>query len=678
MTVTVTIRGNIAHVTIDNPPVNALSLAVRQGLLQAVKEVSASGARAALLSCAGRTFVAGADVREFDLPPAAPHLPDVLAAIEACPVPWAAVMQGSALGGGMELALACRWRIARPGTRLGLPEVTLGLIPGAGGTVRLPRLIGMRAAVAMVTSGKPVTAEAARESGLVDAILAEGEEDWLQEALSRPVPQPLTAHPADDPGALFWDETRAALTRSAKGNPAPVEALSVMSAGANADTETALALERATFLRLRASDQAAALRHLFLAERTATRPPEIAALPPRPLRQAGVVGGGTMGAGIATALLQAGLSVHLTERDEAAAARARATVEGLLDTAARRGLLSPAKLSECLQNLTTAAGNDGLADADIVVEAVFEDLTVKRRLFAGLAQICRADTLLATNTSYLDPRLIFGNLAPSGRCLGLHFFSPAQVMKLVEIVPLPDTAADVLATGFDLVRRMGKIPVRAGICDGFIGNRILKLTRMQAERLLLSGCTPSQVDAALRGFGFAMGPFETQDMGGLDIAVFQRSAARDRGEVPFAPVADRLVALGRLGRKTAGGWYDYASNGKPRPELPEAVADAITAARRDLDSPARPWTAAEIVEAVLFPMIDEALRLVEEGIALREVDVDLVLVHGYGFPRHRGGPVHYGRRLGLDRVATRLAELAAQDMAPQPSAALGVPDLSAR
>lgn len=673
-TVRIDRHGPIAVVTVDNPPVNALSQAVRQDLLDAAEALDSDpSVKAVVLACAGRTFIAGADVGEFGKPPVPPHLPDVIGRIERAAKPWVAAIHGTALGGGFEVALGCRYRVALPSASVGLPEVTLGIVPGAGGTVRTPRLAGVPAAVDLVTTGKPVKAAAAEALGLIDALL-EGELvpaaiAFAERAANAPLPPAVRDRPVTPPAPPYWDAAAAEIAKSAKGETAPGRALACVRRAAEADFDSALAFERETFLALRASPEAAALRHVFFAERAAPRPPELAGVEPRPIRRAAVIGGGTMGAGIVAGLRDAGLPVILIERDPAALERGLSNVRGIFEDAAKRGRISADTAAERIAGVTGAADTTAAADVDLAIEAVFEDLEVKRAIFARLGAVCRPDAVLATNTSYLDPRAIAEGLAGPERFLGLHFFSPAHVMKLIEIVPAPETAPDVLATGFALARALGKIPVRAGVCDGFIGNRILKVTRAQAERLLLSGAAPAEVDAAMRAFGMPMGPFEAQDLGGLDIAAFQRKAARARGETPFAPVADRLCASGRFGQKTKAGWYDYLEGSRePRPS--PVVAAEIAAAAADAGLPSKTRTAAEIADCILLPMVDEGARILEEGIALRASDIDLVKIHGYGFPRRLGGPMHWAEARGLAAVVASLDALAAEGMAAQPSALL--------
>ncbi|WP_411033585.1 3-hydroxyacyl-CoA dehydrogenase NAD-binding domain-containing protein [Shinella sp. BYT-45] len=668
MTVTIAREGSVAVVTVDNPPVNALSQALRQALVEAAAELDADAAvKAVVLICAGRTFIAGADVGEFGRPPQPPHLPDVVARIEGAKKLWVAAIHGSALGGGLEVALGCAYRVAVPSASLGLPEVRLGIIPGAGGTVRLPRLIGPSAAVDLVTGGSPVGARKAEGLGLIDAVidgdLRAGAIAFAGEAAGKPRPQPVCARAVPAVEAGFWGDAEKAVAAKAKREVAPLRALASIRNACKTDFAAAMAFERETFLELRGSAQAAALRHVFFAERAAPRPPELAGVTPRDIRSAAVVGGGTMGAGIAAALRDAGLPVVLIERDTAAVERGLANIRAIFEGSVKRGRITQDVADARMAGVTGGDDYGLLADTGLVVEAVFEDLGVKRAVFEKLSEACRPDAVLATNTSYLDPNAISMGIARPDRFLGLHFFSPAHVMKLLEIVPAGATAPQVLATGFSLARRLGKIPVWAGICDGFIGNRILKVTRAQAERLLLSGATPSAVDAAMRAFGLPMGPFEAQDLGGLDIAAFQRKAARERGETPFAPVADRLCAIERFGQKSGGGWYDYQPGDRtPKPSKTVAAIIAEEAAGR----PQRAWDEASIADAVVLPMVNEATRILEEGVALRAADVDLVKIHGYGFPRWRGGPMHYAQARGLAEVVAVLDRLSAEGLAEPP------------
>ncbi|WP_104493031.1 3-hydroxyacyl-CoA dehydrogenase NAD-binding domain-containing protein [Paracoccus denitrificans] len=639
MTVTIARQGEIAVVTVDNPPVNALSAALRQGLWDAADTLDADASVAAVvLVCAGRTFIAGADVTEFGKPPVPPHLPDLVARIEGAQKPWTAAIHGSALGGGLEVALGCRFRVAVPDASLGLPEVSLGIVPGAGGTVRTPRVVGVPAAVDLVTSGRPMRAAKAAEAGLVDAViqgdLLEGAVTFARQALTRPLPEPALSRPVAAPDAEFWAEQEKAVAKVAKGAAAPLRALACLRKAAEAGFAEAMAFERETFLELRGSDQAAALRHVFFAERAAPRPAALRDVEPLPLRRAAVIGGGTMGAGIAAALRDAGLPVVLVERDDEAVARGMANLRGIFDGAVRRGKLTEAQAAARLAGVAGTTDYAALADADLVIEAVFEEIGVKRAVFEQLARVCRPDAVLATNTSYLDPRAIAGGLPNPGRFIGLHFFSPANVMKLLEIVPVPETSDRTLATGFALARALKKIPVRAGICEGFIGNRILKRYRAAAEALVRKGVPIAEIDAAMRGHGFAMGPFEAQDLGGLDIAFLQREGARAAGQDVAETLGDILVRVGRKGQKTGGGWYDYAP-GERKPQPSASVAELLA---REI-APGAAMSRDQIAQALVAEMAAEGQAILDEGIAQAPADIDLVEIHGYGFPRWRGGPM---------------------------------------
>ncbi|MBB4570961.1 3-hydroxyacyl-CoA dehydrogenase NAD-binding domain-containing protein [Rhizobium leucaenae] len=672
MTVTTSYQGQIAVVSIDNPPVNALSKHLRHDLLDAVIRLDAEPAvEAVVLACEGRTFIAGADVNEFGKPPEAPHLPDVVASIEHAKKPWVAAIHGNALGGGLEIALGCSYRLAAPKTNFGLPEVKLGIIPGAGGTVRLPRLIGVEAAVDLATSGAVIGTDKARVLGLIDTVvegdLREGAVSYAQSIVGLPKPPPLSLRSAPQKDGDFWGQAESTVRSKSKGEIAPSKALASIRNATEVDFHAAMAFERSTFLDLRASKQAAALRHVFFAERAAPRPPELNGVPALEIRSAAVVGGGTMGAGIIAALRNAGLPVILIERDEEAAERGLSNVRAIFDGLVKRSRLTAELAADRLAGVQTSTDYDTLKDVDLVIEAVFEDLVVKQAVFKSLSEACSAEALLATNTSYLDPNQIGAHVENPERFLGLHFFSPANVMKLLEIVPTSVTSPEAVARGIALARLLGKIPIRAGVCDGFIGNRLLKVTRAQAERLLLAGATPSAVDAAMRQFGMPMGPFEAQDLGGLDIAAFQRKAARTRGEAVFAPIADRLCEIGRLGQKTSGGWYDYAPG--DRKPLPSDVVAGIISSEAG-DRPSFPWDGETIAEAIIFPMISEGAAILDERIALCAADIDLVEIHGYGFPRWRGGLMHYGLEVGLTNVVERLKDLSSQGLAPTPSRGL--------
>lgn len=658
--VSVTREGDLAWVTIDNPPVNATSTAVRAGLLQAVRDVA--GARLAILRCAGKTFVAGGDMSEFDAAPVAPHLPDVIQAIEGSDVPFLALMHGTVLGGGFEIAMGCAWRMADRDTRFGLPEVNLGLIPGAGGTQRAPRLLGMELAMDMAASGRLVSASELEGAGGLDAVF-----DGDAEQAARDFAADLPARPetvsARKAAALPDDvlaAKRAEIAKRAKGQKSPLLNVDAVQ-WALLPFEQGQPKERALHLELRQSAESRALRHAFFAERAVARPAALKGAAPRAVTRVAVVGGGLMGAGIATACLSGGYEVALIERDDVAAEAARTRVHGLIAGAVKRGRLTAAKATEQKARFIIGADYSAAANADLAIEAVFEDLEVKRAVFGALAAVMRADAILATNTSYLDPCEIFAGVPAPERCLGLHFFSPAHVMKLLEVVPLPDTTAEVLATGFALGKGLRKVAVLAGICDGFIGNRMLAEYRRLAEYLLADGCLPGDVDAAARALGLPMGPFELQDLTGLQIAWANRqrqAATRDPAQ-RYVAIADRLCEMGRLGQRSGKGWYDYAEGSRVPIPSPE-VQLVIETYSRDHGLTRQPLPQDEISTRILAVLANEGARIVEDGIAETDAAVDMVQIHGYGFPRWRGGPMHAAGALGWDRIAATMARLCQQ------------------
>ncbi|GAB2177069.1 3-hydroxyacyl-CoA dehydrogenase NAD-binding domain-containing protein [Dongia sp. agr-C8] len=631
--------GAVAVVTIDNPPVNAINAAVRVRLLALADSCDADpGIAAVILTGAGKLFVGGADIAEFDRPVEGPTLPDVIARIERAQKPWVAAIHGVAFGGGLEITLGCRYRVAASGTKLGLPEVNLGIIPGAGGTQRLPRLIGIAAAIPVAAEMKTLTASEAQALGLVDAVidgdLVAAAAAFARARAAEPLPPLAVERPLPAAPDALWAEAGQRIGKAAKGNIAPLKALESIRYGAEHGVSEGLRNERALFLYLRGSPEAAALRSLFFAERAAPRPADLKGIAALPLRKVGVVGGGTMGVGIAAALRDADLPVILVERDTESRDRARMALKAVFDAAQQRGRLTAEAAAARLAGTRFSTDFADLRDCDLVIEAVFEDLAVKREVFRRLAVACRADAILATNTSYLDPRQLAEDLPNPERLIGLHFFSPAQVMKLLEIIPTPQTRPEVLATAFALAQQLGKIPVRSGICDGFIGNRILRRYRGAAESLLRAGVAIEAIDGAMRAYGLAMGPFEVQDLSGLDISYMHREAARARGEaVPESP-GDILVRAGRKGQKTGGGWYDYQPGDRtPRvsPETARLLAPLV-AGKREM-------TPAEIADCLIDAMAAEGQAILDEGIAAQASDIDLVEVHGYGFPRWRGGPM---------------------------------------
>ena len=635
-------EGNVAVIVIDNPPVNAGSHAARQGLLAAVREVDADKAiTAAVLIGAGRTFVAGADIREFSGPLAEPTMPAVVAAIMDSPKPFVAALHGSALGGGFELALACDARIAAPGARVGFPEVTLGMIPGAGGTQHVPRIVGTAAAVEIICSGRHLEAVEAQSTGLVDRI-AEGDLRREAVAMAPAVPKRRLRDatvPGEDPAKV--EQAAQAAVKAGRKRPQVAAAIEAVKTAATLPYAEALAREREVFQRLRASPESAALRHLFFAEREALKVPGIEGAKPREVNTVGIIGAGTMGVGIAMAFADAGFDVQLVEADPAALERGMGRVR------------DPSRIHP-----STELGR--VAATDLVIEAVFEDMGVKKELFAKLDALVKPGAVLATNTSYLDVNQIARATKRAQDVVGLHFFSPANVMRLLEIVRGDATAPDVLATALAVARRIRKLPVVARVGDGFIGNRIFSKYRQQAEFIAEEGAAPEDVDAALEGFGFPMGPFAVSDLAGLDIAWRNRrrlDATRDPRE-RYSAVADKLVEMNRYGQKTGAGWYRYAPGarrGQPDPE----VRAMIEAAAAEKGVPRRGFTAEEIVWRILVTMVNEASLLLDEGVAQRASDVDLVLVNGYGFPRHEGGPLFWASRQDPARLTATLEAIAA-------------------
>jgi len=664
--------GKVLVVSVDNPPVNALGVDVRRGLVAAINAAEADDAVAAvLLVGAGRNFIAGADIREFGQPPQPPALPDVCNRIEACSKPVIAALHGAALGGGLEVALAAHYRLAVNGAKLGLPEVQLGLMPGAGGTQRAPRLIGAAPALELMLIGRHVGAQEALTLGLVDRLgrsddtLAEGLA-YAQELLASGAPVRRTR---DAQGLADRDASRAALDAAradvaAKSRAlfSPLKIVDAVEAALDRPFDEGLRLERTLFLQCIDSPQRAGLIHAFFAEREVVKAPETLTAQPRPLASAGVIGGGTMGAGIAVAMLDAGMTVTMVERDEDSLARGRANVENVYDSLVAKGRLSAEAKAAVMARFTGATAYDALSQVDIVVEAVFEDMAVKQAVFAELDRVCKPGAVLATNTSYLDIDAIAASISRPQDVLGLHFFSPAHIMKLLEIVVPAKVSADVVATGFALAKKLRKVAVRAGVCDGFIGNRILAVYRQAADHTMEDGASPYQIDEALREFGYPMGPYQVADLAGGDIgwATRKRRAATRDPRARYVQVADRICERGWFGQKTGRGWYVYAKGTRSGTPDPEVLA-IVEAERQRAGITPRAFSNDEIVRRYLAAMINEGANVVHEGIALRPLDVDVTFIAGYGFPRHRGGPMRYADTVGLPRVLADIREFAQED-----------------
>ena len=655
-------NGRAAVIEIDRPPVNAINHDIRTGLVAALTAIAGDDkVERIILSGAGDVFAAGADAGEFGLQMIQPDLPAVVAALEAATVPVIAVIKGVCLGGGLELALACRWRIASPTARLGLPEVILGVVPGSGGTQRLPRLVGMKAALSMIPTGRHVGAAEALEIGLID----QQEEDPFAAALAIHLDD-LDARPPISklpPPRSEPEIAEAALVKARRRMPrqsAPEEAVRLVELAASHSFEDGLEAERATFLRLRDGDECRALRHIFFAERGARAPARLKAVRPASLANTVVIGGGSMGAGIAHALARAGSAITLIERDDEAVHAARLRMSGLYEAAVKRGLITVETATDEQSAIRYQSGYDDIEEAGLVIEAVFEDMQVKCDLLKALDKAAPR-AVLASNTSYLDIDVMAGCLSDPSRLVGLHFFSPAHIMKLLEIVKGVQTSDYALATGYALAKHLRKIPVEVGVCDGFVGNRMLQRVREAAELLLLDGAEPEQIDRAMRGFGYSMGLYETQDMSGLDIAWANRrrqQATRDP-ERRYSKVQDQVCEAGWLGRKAGLGWYVYENDKLTGPNPAVAPLIAAEAARHGISR--RELSDKAVLQTLMLALINEAANILDEGIARSASDIDLVLVHGYGFPRFRGGPLHYADQLGIQKVREELAILNAGD-----------------
>ncbi|MGE8162136.1 3-hydroxyacyl-CoA dehydrogenase NAD-binding domain-containing protein [Paraburkholderia sp. NPDC080076] len=670
--VTRELRGKVLLVTIDHAPVNALSADVRRGLLAAVEAADADKAvEAVLIVGAGRNFIAGADIREFGKPPVPPSLPDVCNRIEACTKPVVAAIHGAALGGGLEVALAAHYRIAVDGAKLGLPEVQLGLLPGAGGTQRTPRLIGAQAALDLILSGRHAGAKEALSIGLIDRvgssddILAEGLA-YVHELLAAHAPARRTRDAAalgDHAASLAAVATaRAETAKKSRGLFSPLKIVDAVEAAIEQPFDEGLRFERKLFLECIDSPQRAGLIHAFFAEREVLKAPETRDAKPRALNTIGVVGGGTMGAGIAVAALDAGLPVTMIERDDVSLARGRAHIEKVYDGLIAKGRMSAEKKAALMARWSGSTSYDALAGADLVIEAVFEDLAVKQAVFAELDRVCKAGAVLATNTSYLDIDAIAASISRPADVIGLHFFSPANIMKLLEVVVPKQVSADVVATAFELAKKLRKTPVRAGVCDGFIGNRVLAVYRSAADAMMEDGASPYQIDAAVRAFGFPMGPFQVVDLAGGDIgwAARKRRAATRNPATRYVQISDRLCERGWFGQKTGRGFYLYpegSRSGTPDPEV-ESIIDAERA--RAGITP-RSFTDEEIMRRYMAAMINEGANVVHERIALRPLDVDVTFLYGYGFPRYRGGPMKYADMVGLPKILADIREFAKED-----------------
>lgn len=656
--------GDVGVITLDNPPVNGLSLALRTSLANALDGANADPeVRAIILTGANGLFCAGADIRELGTPAstAEPTLRQVIARLEAGAKPVVAAIAGTCLGGGLELAMAAHYRVASADARLGLPEVKLGLLPGAGGTQRLPRLVGAPRALEMIVGGEPVRAADLAGTRLLDRVV-DGEPLPAAIALARTA-QPPHPRARDLPLVQpdlprLCDEARAKARAQLPVIPAPLRAIDAIEAAAG-PFDDGLAVERRAFVELMVSPESKGLRHAFFAEREAGKVEGItSSTPVRTIEEVAVVGAGTMGVGIAVSLLDAGIPVRWLEAEQSALDRGLARLSGIYDGQVKKGRITPEERDRRLARLHPTLSYDALVPADLAIEAVFESLEVKRGVFLALDRSLEPGAILATNTSTLDVNAIAGFTRRPQDVLGLHFFSPANVMRLLEVVRGRETSIEALATALALAKRLRKTAVVSGVCDGFIGNRMLDAYIRQAWWLVEEGATPEQVDRAIEQFGFAMGPFRVGDLVGHDVSqAIRRYRKASRPDYRVSALPDKLCALGRLGQKTGGGWYDYpdgSRRGIPSP----AAAQLVESHREEIGIVPRVVDDAEIVDRLVYALVNEGWRILEEGIAARASDIDVVYLTGYGFPRWRGGPMFYATQVGYERVVERMQEFA--------------------
>ena len=656
-------KNNIAILTISNPPVNAINQMVRQGIVDQIAKANAdANIKAIIIHCEGRTFMAGADIKEFGKPPVEPHLPDVVAAVEKSGKPVIAAIHGQALGGGLEIALGAHYRIAAQGTKFGLPEVTLGLIPGASGTQRLPRLIGVEAAVNIIVVGRPIGADKALKLGLIDEL---SHSDLLQEAIkyaekiigldfsNRRLSEQKLTPIADD----YFMKKRDELSKRNRGYEAPQACLNAIEAAVNMSFDQGMKFERETFLKCRDSKQSAALKHLFFAERTSLKIDDISVdTSTRDIKKIAVIGAGTMGGGIAICFADAGFEVTLLEINPDALKIGLERIDKNYADGVKKGRIDDETQNQRLSLIKGTTDYDDLSDVDLVVEAAFEKMEVKQDIYSTLNKVCKKDCILATNTSYLDVNEIANISANPQNILGMHFFSPANIMKLLEIVRADKTSDIVLKTVMNLSKKIGKIGVVSGVCHGFIGNRIYQAYQREVGLLLLEGASPLQIDNSLKQFGFSMGPCAVADLSGLDIAYFMRKSLNEsQYEAKAFMVHNQLVEMDRKGQKTCAGFYDYSETtrgGEPSALVESIIvktADQLNIKRHDVND-------GEIIQRCIFAIINEAGHVIDDGIAQRQEDIDVVLCNGYGFPRWRGGPMQYAQTIGWNEVIGKISE----------------------
>jgi 3-hydroxyacyl-CoA dehydrogenase len=672
--------GDIGVITVDNPPVNALGHAVRQGIVDALdKGLADDGAKALMIIGGGRTFPAGADIREFGKPPQEPGLPDVVQVLENSDKLLIAAVHGTALGGGMEITLGCDYRVALDSAKMGLPEVNLGLLPGAGGTQRLPRLIGAKAAMQAIVEGKPMKAAKLKDMGVVDEVvsgdlkaeaIAYAEKLVADGAPRRKVSELSVEKESDN----VFSEFEQSIARKKRGFLAPFHCIKAVQAATELDFAAGMKRERELFTELLNSPESAAQRHVFFAEREVGKVPGISKeTPKRDIKQVGIIGAGTMGGGIAMNFLSAGIPVKMLEMKQEALDKGVALIRKNYEATAKKGRMTSDQVEKCMSLISTSLSYDDLSDVDLVIEAVFENMKVKKQVFGELDRVCKDGAILATNTSTLDVNEIAQSTNRPEDVIGMHFFSPANVMKLLENVRGEATSDEVIATVMDLSKRIGKVGVLVGVCNGFVGNRILHKRQAQAVKLVNEGATPSQVDKVLFDFGLPMGPFAMADLAGLDVGWRIREGLRedDPENAPERDWMDALAEQERWGQKTGGGVFDYAEGDRtPRPS--ETAMAEIEKYRAEKGIETRDVSDQEILERCLYVMVNEGAKILEEGIAMRPLDVDIVWIYGYGFPVYRGGLMFWADQVGLDKIHAKVKQFYDESGDPvwQPSALL--------
>jgi 3-hydroxyacyl-CoA dehydrogenase len=663
--VTYELQGDVGVIKVNNPPVNALSQAVRQGLQESLAQAQSDASKAVLILCEGRTFIAGADITEFGKPPKEPSLPAVLEDLENSQKPVIAAIHGTALGGGLEVALACHYRCAVPSAKVGLPEVKLGILPGGGGTQRAPRLMGVEAALDLMTSGNPISAKKAAETGLIDKVVgADLEKDALayaKELIAQNAPLKRVRDITIDPASIadgFFEKARKQVNKRARGQIAPDRIVTCVEAAVKLPMDEGLKKERELFTELVQSPQSAAMRHAFFAEREAAKVKDLPKdKPTREVKKVAIIGGGTMGGGIAMSFMNVGIPVTLLEINEEALQRGVGIIEKNYKITQSKGKMTEDQVSKCMSLLNGTINYDDLKDVDLVIEAVFENIDIKKQVFSKLDAVCKPGCILASNTSYQNIDEIATATSRPQDVVGMHFFSPANVMKLLENVRGEKTADDVIATVMKLAKTIGKVPVLARVCYGFIGNRMLKSYGREAQLCLIEGATPKQIDDALENFGMAMGPIAMGDLAGLDIGYKAREglSEEEKGDPKSYKIADVLVEAGRLGQKTGKGYYKYDPETRARQEDPD-VLEIVEKVAKDLGVQRRDISEQEIVDRCIFGLVNEGAKVLEEGIAQRPSDIDVVYLYGYAFPVAKGGPMFYADQVGLDKVYARICE----------------------